>query len=134
MEILLVEDNPTDSKLFCAVLSASANSVTACGSAEKVFEAIKIQLPEVILLDLKLPGMDGLELARRLKKDKTTKHIPIVAITAAQELFSREAALEAGCDSYIVKPVNVRGLDRRLKAVAGIVNSNEGGNNEGSDR
>jgi CheY-like chemotaxis protein len=79
---------------------------------------IKARQPEVILLDLKLPGMDGLALARRLKQDPATKHIPIVAITAAPETFSQSAALAAGCDAYIVKPVDTRKLNAQVMNTA----------------
>lgn len=110
MNILLVEDDPTDMKLLSAVLNSSGHRVLERASAEQAVDEIKARHPEVILLDLKLPGMDGLELARRLKQDPETRHIPIVAITAAAEKFSKEQALAAGCDAYIVKPVDTRKL------------------------
>jgi CheY-like chemotaxis protein len=118
MNILLIEDDPTDSKLFSAVLRTSGHDVLARGSAEQAMEHIKAQKPEVILLDLKLPGMDGLALARQLKQDKDTRHIPIVAVTAASELFSEEEAVEAGCDAYIIKPVDTRRLSAQMSEVA----------------
>lgn len=114
MNILLVEDDPTDMKLLSAVLTSSGHRVLEKGSAEQAVEQIKTRQPEVILLDLKLPGMDGLELARRLKEDPDTRHIPIVAITAAREKFSKEDALAAGCDAYIVKPVDTRKLNDQI--------------------
>lgn len=118
MNILLVEDDPTDLKLFSAVLEASGHRILKKGSAEQAVEEIKARKPEVILLDLKLPGMDGLELARRLKQGPDTQHIPIVAITAAPEKFSREEALAAGCDAYIVKPVDTRMLSQQIASAA----------------
>lgn len=114
MNILLVEDDPTDMKLLSAVLASNGHRVLEKGSAEQAVEQIKTRQPEVILLDLKLPGMDGLELARRLKEDPDTRHIPIVAITAAREKFSKEEALAAGCDAYIVKPVDTRKLNDQI--------------------
>ncbi len=114
MNILLIEDDPTDLKLFSAVLRTGGHSVLAKASAEKAMEEIKAQQPQVILLDLKLPGMDGLALARLLKQDPDTRHIPIVAVTAASELFTREQALEAGCDAYIIKPINTRTLSTQM--------------------
>lgn len=114
MNVLLVEDDPTDLKLFSAVLEACGHHVLKKGSAEQAVEEIKARKPEVILLDLKLPGMDGLALARRLKQDPDTQHIPIVAVTAASEKFSKEEALAAGCDAYIVKPVDTRKLHEQI--------------------
>lgn len=119
MKILLVEDDPTDRKLLSAVLTTSGNRVLEQASAEDAFDAIKSDQPEVILLDLKLPGMDGLALARRLKSDPDTRHIPIVAITAAAERFPREDALAAGCDAYILKPVDTRALPGQIARAAG---------------
>ena len=118
MNILLVEDDPTDLKLLSAVLKSSGHSVLEEISAEQAVDAIKARRPDLILLDLKLPGMDGLTLARRLKQDPDTQNIPIVAITAAREMFSKEAALNAGCDAYIVKPVDTRTLPEQILSAA----------------
>jgi CheY-like chemotaxis protein len=118
MNILLIEDNPTDLKLLSAVMQSSGHTVMEKGSAEQAIEAIKARKPEVILLDLKLPGVYGLELARRLKADPETRNIPVIAITASAEVFSEQAALAAGCDAYIVKPVNTRRLNDQLLSAA----------------
>jgi len=114
MNVLLIEDHPTDLKLLSAVLEYSGHRVLEKGSAEHALEEIKRRQPDVILLDLNLPGMDGLALARLLKQDAATRHIPIVAITAAAEQFTRDAALAAGCDAYIAKPVDTRKLSEQV--------------------
>ena len=118
MNILIVEDDPIDMKLLSAVLSYSGHRVLEKASAEQAADEIKARKPEVILLDLKLPGMDGLALVRRLKQDPVTKHIPIVAITSVPETFSKSAALAAGCDAYIVKPVDTRKLNAQVMNTA----------------
>lgn len=118
MHVLLVEDDPTDVKMLSAVLTSGGHSVLEKATAEEAFAAVKARHPEVVLLDLKLPGMDGLALARRLTDDPDTRHIPIIAITAAPERFSREEALAAGCDAYIVKPVDTRTLSARIASAA----------------
>jgi two-component system, cell cycle response regulator len=110
MNILVVEDDPTDLKLFSVVLRMGGHRVLEQTSAEATLENVKAGRPEVILLDLNLPGMDGLALARWLKADPDTRAIRIVAVTAAPELFSREAALTAGCDAFILKPIDTRKL------------------------
>jgi CheY-like chemotaxis protein len=118
MDILLIEDDPTDRKLLTAVLKTSGNRVLEHGSAEEAFAAIKAHRPQLILVDLKLPGLDGLALTRRLKNDPETSAIPIVAVTAAPERFSREDALAAGCDAYIRKPIDTRKLPEQIAEVA----------------
>lgn len=119
MNILLVEDDPTDMKLLSAVLNFSGYRVLEKVSAEQALAEISAHPLDVILLDLKLPGMGGLELARLLKKNPATSHIPIVAITAVPEQFGKEAALAAGCDAYITKPVDTRELPNQILSAAG---------------
>jgi two-component system, cell cycle response regulator len=120
MNILLIEDDPTDRKLLRAVLNSSGDRVIEQAAAEEAFEAIRRERPELILLDLKLPGMDGLALARRLKADDETRPIPIVAVTVGAEEFSREEALRAGCDAYILKPVNTRKFAEQVAQVKNL--------------
>jgi two-component system cell cycle response regulator len=117
MKILIVEDDPTDMKLLTAVLDASGHKVLGKTSAEAAAAEIKLHQPELILLDLKLPGMDGLTLARLLKQDPATHAIPIVALTAAREKFSRNDALAAGCDAFLVKPINTRKISEQISSV-----------------
>src|ERR1700740_3590845 len=117
MNILLVEDDPTDMKLLSAVLSSSGHHVFCKSSAEQVAEEVKAHRPDVILLDLKLPGMDGLSLARVLKNDPETQALPIVAVTPAVEKFPEAAALAAGCDAFILKPVDTRKLPQQVATV-----------------
>ncbi|MHB8723201.1 MAG: response regulator [Steroidobacteraceae bacterium] len=122
MKILLIEDDPTDMRLFSVVLCGSGHSVREGTTAEQAIAEIRTHRPELILTDLRLPGMDGLSLVRRLKFDRETRAIPIVAVTAAPEYYSREAALAAGCDAYIVKPVDTRALPAQLEVILQSVN------------
>jgi CheY-like chemotaxis protein len=117
MNILIVEDNPTDLKLLSAVLESSGHRVLGTGSDYQLVETIKAHQPEIILLDLLLPIMDGLQLARVLKADASTSHIPIVAMTAAPEKFSKVDALAAGCTAYIAKPLDAHELANLLVKV-----------------
>jgi len=114
MKVLVIEDNPTELKLITAVLSSGGHRVRRLTSAEEVTEEIQRHKPDLILLDLRLPGMHGLDLARLLKSQESTREIPIVAVTSDPEGFTQEAALKAGCAAYIVKPIDTRSLNDRL--------------------
>jgi len=119
MKILVIEDNPTQLKLAHLVLSAAGHQVSDASAAEQAFAAIKADRPQLILLDLALPDVDGLTLARRLKADPNTRDIHIVAVTAYPEEYSKAAALAAGCNAYLVKPINTRELSDQLSAIQG---------------
>jgi CheY-like chemotaxis protein len=118
MNILVIEDDPTDRKRLSAVLGTGGHRVLARASVEATLESVEARRPEVILLDLKLPGLDGLALARWLKADPATRAIPLAAVTAAPELFSREAALVAGCDAFILEPIDTRKLPEAVATLA----------------
>lgn len=118
MNILLIEDEPTDRKLAGVVLKTSGHIVRERTSAEEAIEAIAADPPELILLDLKLPGIGGLELIRKLKESPTTRDIPIVVMTAFPERFEKDNTLAAGCDAYFVKPLNTRTLSQQVTEVA----------------
>lgn len=117
MNILIVEDEPTSRKLIHVVLAAESYTVCGVSDAETALEAIKQRKPELIVMDLALPGMSGLDLTRQLKKDPVTSKIPIVAITFYPSRFTRAEVLAAGCDAYFVKPVDTRGLPKAIAAV-----------------
>ncbi len=124
MKILVVEDEPTSLKLLHLVLASEGYEVTKAEAVGKAVEKILESEPEAILLDLELPGTGGLTLARWLKGDAKTRHITVIALTAYPERFTREVALEAGCDAYIVKPISTRKLPRQ---VAEVMNKTMGG-------
>jgi len=117
MKILVVEDQPTEMKLAVHVLTAAGYEVDRADAADQALAAIKEDRPSAILLDLSLPGMDGMTLVRKLKADPSTSGIPIVAVTSYPEKFSSAEALEAGCDAYLHKPVSTRTLPQTLAAV-----------------
>lgn len=120
MKVLVIEDDPTDSKLMVAVLQMSGHLVHASMSAEDALLAVVTEKPDVIMLDMRLPGMDGLAFIRQLKADSGARHIPIVAVTAFPDRYGREELLAAGCESCIVKPIDTRELPKQLAAVAGM--------------
>ena len=107
-----------DLKLADLVLSTAGHDVSTAEAAEQAFAAIREGHPQLILIDLDLPGMDGLAIARKLKADPDTRAIHIVAVTCYPEKFPKAAALAAGCDAYLLKPINTRKLSDQLNAVA----------------
>ena len=106
--ILVVEDNETNQMLVRAVLELDGYRVAVAGSAGEAWEELRQNTPGLILMDVQLPGQDGLSLTRELKADPTTSGIPVVALTAHAMNGDREVALEAGCAGYIAKPIETR--------------------------
>lgn len=108
--ILIVDDNPQNLKLVRVLLSGEGYDVRAAASAEQALRELEGYEPRLILMDLQLPGMDGLELTRRLKADAARGHITIVALTAYAMKGDDQKALAAGCDAYVTKPIDIHQL------------------------
>jgi len=108
--ILIVDDNPVNLKLARVLLVAEGYDVRTAADAEEALEVLGTWRPCVILMDLQLPGMDGLELTRRLKADPATQEIAILALTAYAMKGDEQKALAAGCDGYLAKPIDTRAL------------------------
>jgi CheY-like chemotaxis protein len=108
--VLIVDDNPTNLKLVAYLVRANGYEVDTAGDATAALAAIAAHRPALILMDLQLPGIDGLELTRRLKADPATRDIKIIAVTAYAMKGDEDKALEAGCDDYVTKPIDTRAL------------------------
>jgi len=108
--ILVVDDNATNLKLVSDVLAFDGYSILKAVDAEAAQEIIRETRPDLILMDIALPGMDGLTLTRQLKADAHTRDIVIVALTAFAMKGDDIKAREAGCDGYITKPFDTRAL------------------------
>jgi CheY-like chemotaxis protein len=106
--ILVVEDNEANQLLARAVLELEGYRVEVAGSAAEALDLIRACAPDLVLMDIQLPGKDGLSLTRDLKADPTTNDIPVVALTAHAMTGDREMALKAGCAGYISKPIDTR--------------------------
>ena len=106
--LLIVEDNPMNLQLAEFLLSAAGYRVDSAASALEGIEIAVAEPPALILMDVELPGMDGLTATRRLKADPATAHVPVVALTANAMQGDHERCLEAGCDGYIAKPIDTR--------------------------
>jgi len=112
--ILIVDDNAINLKLVAYLMKANGYTVETALDAETALEAIRSNHPDVILMDIQLPGIDGLELTRRLKADPKTRDIVIVAVTAYAMKGDQAKALAAGCDDYITKPIDTRTLPETI--------------------
>ena len=108
--ILIVDDNATNLKLVTYLVRSHGYEVDTAADAALALRAIEVQRPALILMDLQLPGVDGLELTRQLKANPETRSIPIVALTAYAMKGDYEKALAAGCDEYVTKPIDTRAL------------------------
>jgi CheY-like chemotaxis protein len=108
--ILVVDDNPTNLKLVSDVLEFEGYEIIQAEDAEQAQTLLKNRLSDLILMDIALPGMDGLTLTRLLKADKRTRQIPIIALTAFAMKGDLEKAISAGCDGYVTKPIDTRAL------------------------
>lgn len=117
--ILVVDDNPTNLKLVSDVLAFDGYQILKASDAEEAQEIIKVSTPDLILMDIALPGMDGLTLTRQLKADERTRHIIIVALTAFAMKGDDDKAREAGCDGYITKPIDTRKLSGSVAGYLG---------------
>jgi CheY-like chemotaxis protein len=106
--ILVVDDHPTNLKLCKVMLSVDGYEVHTAADAEEALVMLGSVHPRLILMDLQLPGLDGLELTRRLKADPATRDIVVVALTAYAMQDDEQKALEAGCDGYLAKPIDTR--------------------------
>ena len=113
--ILIVDDTPINLKLTRILLANEGYKVQTAASAEEALEMLRGYHPRLILADIQLPGIDGLEMTRRLKRDENTKDITVVALTAFAMKGDEQKAREAGCDGYITKPIDTRTLGARIR-------------------
>lgn len=131
--IFVVDDNPINLKLACDVLEFAGYTVSKAVDAEQAQEILQQTTPDLILMDIALPGMDGLTLTRKLKADPRLQHIPIVALTAFAMKGDDQKALAAGCDGYITKPIDTRKLPDQIAGYLQAAAARKKGSNERID-
>jgi diguanylate cyclase (GGDEF)-like protein/PAS domain S-box-containing protein len=112
---LIVDDEPANRKLLEALLRPEGYVTVTAANGEEALAVVKLQLPDLILLDVMMPGMDGYEVARRLKSDVTTLHIPIIMVTAQTDARALLDGLNAGAEEFLTKPVNRAELWLRVR-------------------
>ena len=112
--ILVVEDNPDNRTLITDVLASMNYEVLVAEDGEEGVAKTEKEVPDLILMDLSLPKMDGWTAVKAIKKNAALAHIPIIALTAHAMVGDREKALEAGCNDYVSKPIDLRELASKL--------------------
>ena len=108
--VLIVEDNDLNRRLFKDVLAAAGYNAYAADTGEAANRAVREMRPDLILMDICLPDMDGLEIAREIKSDASMSDIPIIALTACAMEGDKDYFLSEGCEGYLSKPISVNGF------------------------
>lgn len=116
VQVLIVDDNATNLKLASEVLEMEGLFVLRAGDANEALAILAHTRPDLILMDIALPGMDGLELTRQLKARPEFSGVPIVALSAFAMKGDEQKAIAAGCDGYITKPINTRTFSTQVAA------------------
>ncbi len=114
--ILIVEDNETDVRLLKDILETRGYKILQTGDGLEAIDLAVVNLPDLILMDIQLPDMSGLEVTRRLRGDERSRRIPIIAVTAFAMGWHEREALDSGCDAYISKPISIFGFLRTVES------------------
>jgi two-component system cell cycle response regulator DivK len=109
-KILIVEDNPQNMRLIEMTLRAKNYTLLKATDGEQVLDVVLRERPDLIIMDIQLTKMSGLEVTRRLRENRALSHIPVIAVTAYAMKGDKEKVIEAGCDAYLSKPINTRQL------------------------
>jgi CheY-like chemotaxis protein len=112
--VLVVEDNALNMKLVRTLLQLEKIRVLEAGDAESGIQLALREIPELILMDIQLPGMDGLEATRVIRQHEALKHIPVVALTSYAMHGDEERAIESGCSGYITKPIDTKVFSKTI--------------------
>ena len=115
--ILIVEDNSADVRLLKDILERHGHETLQASDGLEAIQLVLAYAPDLILLDIQLPEISGLEVARTLKGDDRSRHIPIIAVTAFAMGWHEQEALDSGCDAYLSKPITIFGLLSTVESV-----------------
>jgi CheY-like chemotaxis protein len=127
--ILIIEDNLLNLELATDLLKANGFSVCSAQTAEEGLRMARELLPDLVLMDFSLPGMDGLSATKNLKADPATSHLTVVGLTAHAMKGDEQIALNAGCDGYLTKPIDTRIFVATVKSFIASANSRQTKNN-----
>ena len=117
--ILIIEDHPTNMKLACLMMENAGHVAVSAVDAEIGLTMARDEQVDLILMDIQLPGMDGLTATKLLKADLATARIPVIAVTAAAKPIDEQMARAAGCDDFVSKPVRYKELLEKINALLG---------------
>ncbi|MFN3609241.1 MAG: response regulator [Hyphomonas sp.] len=117
-KVLVVEDNELNMRLFCDLLGAYGFTTFQCRDGAKAVEIARKELPDLIIMDIQLPEVSGLDITRWLKDDKKVAHIPVLAVTAFAMRADEQRVREAGCEGYLSKPIQIASF---IRAVEGLM-------------
>ena len=115
--ILIIEDNDKNLKLVRDVLQFHGYRIVEAMTAEEGLEIARAQLPALVLMDIQLPGMDGITALRHLRADPLTRTIPVMAVTASAMTLDRQQIMAAGFDGYGTKPIQIRGFTEEVRTI-----------------
>ena len=115
--ILVVEDHELNAKLIRDILQVKGYQLIESTTAEEGLQLAREHVPDLILMDIRLPGMNGVTALQELKRDEATRHIPVMAVTASVMPSERDTFLVAGFDGYHAKPINIKGLLEEMCAL-----------------
>lgn len=118
-KVVLIDDNVLNLKMLAFSLRAHGYAVTPAVSAQQALEMLAVDLPDVILMDLQMPGTSGFELAAILKNRNDTSVVPIIAVTAYAMKGDEQRALASGCDGYVSKPIEIGSLLSKIERLTG---------------
>ena len=116
-KILIVDDSPTDTKVFSSMLEKNGFQVLTADSAEAGIDKAKAELPDLVMMDVILPGMNGFQATRALSRDPLTQHIPVIIVSTKNMETDRVWGLRQGAKDYLVKPPTERELLNRIRAL-----------------
>lgn len=114
-KVLCIEDNISNMTLVSRIVEAEGHELLRAEDGPKALDVLASTTPDIILLDINIPGIDGFEMARRIKADASMASIPVIATTANVLVGDKERCLEAGCDDYLPKPLDIRRLREMMR-------------------
>jgi CheY-like chemotaxis protein len=118
--VLVVEDDPFSMKLACDLLEFNGFNILKCEDGESALEALKAAAPDLVLLDIGLPGMDGYELHKKMREDARLVRVKIIALSASVMKEDREKVRAAGFDAFIPKPIDTKGLVMKVRELLSV--------------
>ena len=118
--ILIIEDDETNMNLIRSVLELGKCQILEAENAEKGIQLAREHHPNLVLMDIRLPGMSGLEATRLLKEDRDLKNIPVVALTGCSDEKDEDAAIKAGCVAFLSKPIDIRNFRKTIAMIVSV--------------